>query len=340
MKFKIIAFSISIIMFIEGNDVFSKNVSGFYVTNEGDTVYSTLVIDNLMSLYEKIEVIDSLNNKMTFYPLDIKSFGFIALQEELESNYDIQYSSPFLRDEILKQGIIPKKKSFSLDGEIFVQLVPLHVYVFERFHITPNDAIFLRVVFGIGQTLKGLEYLLKIRSDDPFPTSIWFLSKNDQIVKGNGRTLKQVLLECVSDYHLLADNIQKDRIKGFPYGLGLPISAYNYWLSLNDSVRSDTCYVLKGFLDAEKKFNSGKYFGITCATGVGFFLPGMFTAVYLNHVIKFNDIKVPYYSDVGDMNAYKFGYIHRAYEMKYRASGRGALTGGVLSVLLIVLLSM
>ena len=315
-------------------------VDGFYITNACDTVISKIEIGDLFQLHNELTIIDSSGKRIVYKPSEIKGFSFY-------SNRELDYSKPFEdfdhdNDQLLlEKGYHYKKKTFSLASEInaanYYKADSLHTY--ESCRIDSNLDLFLFVRYGNGGRLHANELYSKVDINKPFYSTIWFLIKDNKVIDYNNKDLKDWIISGIEDYPALTSLVQEKKITSFPFDFNIVIEDYNNWSTLSEYSRPDTSMTIKGILDANQYYKTRKYFAIPCVIGTAFFLPGMISAVVISHNPKEENIKIPESLVYRDNSDYSKAYKHKAFEKKYKSAGHGAITGGILSIGLIILLA-
>jgi hypothetical protein len=309
-------------------------VYGYYITKSNDTVHSKIVIKTVFDLHDELTIIDSLGKRHNFNPNDINGFSF-TIRNNMDfskSYYDFKHDD----DGLIKQlGFEYIRPTFDLDGEIHSNyFFQDSIWTFLSCKLSNDKRIFLKSLYGNGGFLQANQLFWKFDENTPWYTLMLFLVKDGEVVGCNNRYMKEWIKSCVNDDKELTNAINDDIIKAFPFDYQFVIDDYNLW----STHKQDSSLIIKGFVDANKHYNSSKYFVYSCVAGTAFFLPGFVTAVITAHNPKEKDIKIPEsLSNKNDIN-YSKAFKHRAYEKKFRSSAKGAVTGGILSIGLIILL--
>lgn len=319
---------------------FSEEIfTGYYITGSGDTISAKIVIADLYQLHREVVIIDSTGKRQSLKPFDIKGFSF-TIKGMLNFNRpveDIDHSDDQL---ILNTGYLYKHKVFSLDAEIHGNpIFPDSVLYYESCKIARDVNLFLLVMDGQDGDLKSGKYFSRLESETSYFSTVWFLVKNNCAVPHNDAKLEDWLMKCIDDYPMLTSLVKEKKIAAFPFDFHIAIDDYNLRAKSDVFERPDTSMTIKGILDADKHYKTAKHFAIPCVTGTAFFLPGLASAVIISHVPKENKIKIPQKLHGRDNPDYAKAFRHSAYDRKYRAAGRGAVTGGILSIGLIILIA-
>jgi len=311
-------------------------VNGYYITKTNDTVYSKIVLKTVFDLHYELTIIDSFGKRHNYNPNDINGFSFTTknVMDYSKSYYDFKHDN----DGLIKHlGFEYVRPTFDLDGEIHTNyFLQDSIWTFVSCKLSTDKRIFLKSLYGRGGLLQANQLFWKFDEYTPWYSLMLFLVKDGEIVGCDNRNMKEWIKSCVNDNKELKNAINDDIIKAFPFDYKYVIDDYNMW-SIN---KQDSSLIIKGFVDANKHYNSSKYFVYSCVAGTAFFLPGLVTAVITAHNPKEKDIKIPEsLSNKDDIN-YSKAFKHRAFEKKYRSSAKGAVTGGILSIGLIILLAL
>lgn len=306
-------------------------VNGYYVKNNNDTIPSVFVVHNLFELHHTINIIDSAGTKTCLGPNDIKAFSFTT-QKKINTSIPGKKISHSFDNKLLSVGYVYPRNTLSLDKEIHNSEQAFDsVYNYESCAIDSTLRLFLLVKTGAGGKLHADHYYTKSERFPFHNITIWFMIKDNKIVKYNKNGANYWLLECIADYPGMKRVIQENKIKSFPFDFHFVIDDYNRWSKLPAENKSDTSMTIKGFLDADQYYKTNKYFIISCVTSTPFVLPGIVSAVIISHSPKEKNISIPMNLQNKENADYSKAFKHRAHEKKYRAAGKGAITGTLLS---------
>lgn len=314
-------------------------VDGYYVNLKNDTIFCKIEFTDVIKIQSKVKIISQTSDTILFSPQEINEFVIFRDTNLIQINFKDYNPSDDTSKFI---GLLYSQINNSIfkpqNLKLFDTLNNVYFIKYKSISLGANFNLFAEVSFGNKNLIQAYKYYHyhNLQSNYFYFESVHCVIltfKEGKYVKyksGNWpRKYRKWISRCVSEDTLLVKLIRK---KIFPTDYKLTIETYNEGrLKKENSLVNDTLPVIKGILDANKEYKTGKMFWPTFAASTLAMFPGFIVGgIKYQRKEKEYKVKVPIVKQqfIND-EKYKLGYQSMLNYKNEKAISKAILLGSL-----------